>query len=132
MDFISDARNLNSDLGRHVKKCSFSSSLSGRFYKNSSLENHMASERKVAMMKEKKRQLQKALKMEDKKIKILEEKLKEKEYKRNEEIMLRLQMERAATLLQTSVRRHRAMEMLEMMKIEAEIVRFVVLFCQAA
>eukprot|EP00957_Ditylum_brightwellii_P099448 7575675-Ditylum_brightwellii.AAC.1 len=92
----------------------------------------MASERKVAMMKEKKRQLQKALKMEDKKIKILEEKLKEKEYKRNEESMLRLQMERAATLLQTSVRRHRAMEMLEMMKIEAEIVRFVVLFCQAA
>jgi hypothetical protein len=66
-EILNEARVLNSELGRHVRKCSFSTHLSGRFYENHSLQSYKARAQRIAQMKAKRKQLEKFLVMEERK-----------------------------------------------------------------
>ena len=75
----SDALLLNSGLfGAHARSSSFSSHLSGRFYKNSTLAAHAAREKRAARMRAKKRELEEAIMVEERRAELLEERLRER------------------------------------------------------
>jgi len=128
---LDDARKLNSDLGRHVRHCSFSTNLSGRFYQNSSMQLHVARAHRIAQMKGKRNQLEKSLLLEEKKIQFLEEQLRKKIEERRQEGEMKLLMEWSATKIQSHVRRVLAIGRVEVMTIEGHIVNYVVEFIQA-
>ena len=76
---LQEAKKLNNDLGRHVRRAAFSTHLTGRFYQNNSLESHKARSNRISKMKAERRKLEKFLELEEKKIKFLEERLYEKQ-----------------------------------------------------
>ena len=129
---LHDARMLNSDLGRHVRRCNFSTNLTGRFYENHSMQSHKARAHRIAQMKSKRKGLERSLLMEEKKIKFLEEELRNKVRKRREEENMKALMKVSVTKIQSHVRRILAMDKLEVMKIEDQIVTYVTTFIQAA
>lgn len=124
-------RKLNSDLGRHVKNCSFSTNLSGRFYQNNSLETHKARAHRVAQMKAKRRQLEKSLELEEKKILFLEKMLEERKRRRLEEEKIRIRATNAAIVIQSQIRGFLSRRALEVLRVENEIVNYIVIFIQA-
>ena len=128
---LSEARKLNSDLGRHVKHSSFSTHLTGRFYQNNSLESHNARAHRIAQMTAKRKQLERSLVMEEKKILFLESKLKERQLQRLEEEEMRVRVEKAAIVIQSQVRRVLSVEKVEVKRIESEIMYYVVQFIQS-
>ena len=125
------AQTLNSDLGRHVKKCSFSTHLSGRFYQNNSLESHKAKAQRIAQMKAKRKRLERSLELEEKKILYLEEMIKQRKQQRMEEERERQRAERAAIVIQSEIRRYLSIKRLEVLKVEDQIINYVVNFLQA-
>ena len=64
--FITQAKKINTDLGRHVRKCGFSNNLSGRFYTNASMQSHQARARRITQMQTKRKLLERSIKMEEK------------------------------------------------------------------
>lgn len=128
--FHDQARKLNSDLGKHVRKCSFSTNLNGRFYKNGSMESHKARARRVVQMKAKRKQLEKSLTLEVKKIRYLEERIRLKKEEQEREKTLRLLMEWSVTRIQVYVRRMQAIKCLEVMRVEYAIQNHIALFLQ--
>jgi leucyl aminopeptidase (aminopeptidase T) len=128
---LSIARTLNSDLGRHVKNCSFSTNLSGRFYQNNSLESHKARAQRIAQMKAKRKQLERSLELEEKKILYLEAKLEERRLMRLQEEKMKQMTERAAILIQSQIRRFLSYKRYQILRVENEIINYVVKFVQA-
>lgn len=128
---LAAASKLNSNLGRHDKKCSFSTHLTGRFYQNNSLESHKARAHRIAQMKVKRKQLEKSLDLEEKKILFLESLLKEREKQRIEEERMRLRVENAAICIQSQIRRILSVKKLEVLQVESEIINYVVQFIQS-
>ncbi len=128
---LSIARSLNSDLGRHVKKCSFSTHLTGRFYQNNSLESHKARAQRIAQMKAKRKQLERSLELEEKKILYLEAKLEERRLMRLQEEKIKQMRERAAILIQSQIRGFLCRKRYQILRVENEIINYVVQFIQA-
>lgn len=124
-------RKLNSDLGQHVKNCSFSTNLSGRFYENNSLETHKARAHRVAQMKAKRRQLERSLELEEKKILFLEKTLQERKQKRLKEEEIRIRTTNAAIVIQSQIRGFLSRKVLEVLRVENDIVNYIVTFIQA-
>lgn len=130
-EILNEARILNSELGRHVRKCSFSTHLSGRFYVNHSLQSYNARAQRIAQMKAKRKELEKFLILEEKKIRFLEEELKKKIEERKRGNELKIIMDQAATIIQCAVRQKLAMSKVELMRIEEQIVNYLAIFLQA-
>jgi hypothetical protein len=128
---LSEARMLNSDLGRHVKNCSFSTNLTGRFYQNNSLESHKARAHRIQQMKSKRRQLERSLEMEEKKILFLETKLKERQLQRLQEKEMKIKTERAVIKIQSQIRRMLSVDRCQVLQVESKIMEYVVRFLQA-
>ena len=128
---LTEAQKLNCDLGMHVKNCSFSTQLSGRFYQNNSLESHKARAHRIAQMKAKRKQLERSLFLEEKKIRYLETKLKERKAQRLKEEELKLKKEQAAIKIQSQARRVLSKKKLDVLIIESEIINYVVRFLQS-
>lgn len=130
-EILNEARILNSELGRHVRKCSFSTHLSGRFYANHSLQSNKIRAQRIAQMKAKRNELEKCLLMEEKKIRLLEEELKKKIEERKRENEMKIIMDRAATIIQCVVRRMLAINKVDLIKIEEQIMNYLAIFLQA-
>ena len=81
-----EARIINGNIRKHIKNSNFSTTLHGRFYKNSSLHAHKNRIQKFTGLQQKRITVQRNLEDQEKKIRILEEKLREKERIRNETI----------------------------------------------
>jgi hypothetical protein len=114
--FLRDARLFNSDLGRHSVKCNFSNRLAGRFYQNGSLERHTFRRIRLAEMQERKRRLEEELRMEERRIELMQERLEETERMRDNAQYLISKMMRGLALFQASVRRRQAMESFRAMR----------------
>ena len=130
-DFLSEARVLNSDLGHHVKQCSFSTQLTGRFYENNSLESHKAKAKRIIRMKAKKKELERSVELEEKKIQYLETKRQEWEKRRLENVEKRKKMESAALRIQMNIRRRLARGRVERIRKEIQIMNNVASFIQS-
>ncbi|KAL3817071.1 hypothetical protein ACHAXA_000121 [Cyclostephanos tholiformis] len=114
--FLRDARLFNSDLGRHYVKCNFSNRLAGRFYQNGSLERHTFRMIRLAEMQERKRQLEEELRMEERRVELLKERLGETEKMRDNAHDLIGRIVRGLALFPASVRRRQAMESFRAMR----------------
>lgn len=127
---LRDSRLINSDIGRHAVKCNFSSRLTGRFYQNGSLERHATKRDRLANMKARKRRLEKEVQLEEQRVWLLEEKLRETECARGEAREKIATVERGMPQFQALVRRNRCMKLFERMKCEARMRKLVALFGQ--
>ena len=129
--FINQAKTINTDLGRHVRKCGFSNNLSGRFYTNGSMRSHQARARKINQMQTKRKLLERSIKLEEKKIEFLEDELRKRiDERRNDEAMNLLLNESAITI-QHFVRIYRAKERANILRVENEIKEYLAVFLQA-
>ena len=128
---LHEALKLNSDLGRHARRCSFSTNLTGRFYENSSMQSHKARAHRIAQMKSKRNRLEKSLLMEEKKIYFLEEELKKKVIERRRENERNDLMDLSAIRIQCQVRKMLAIQKLGLRKVEEQILNYVARFIQA-
>ena len=126
------ARLLNSDLGRHSKTRRFTSSLSGRFYCNHSMEVHTERKNRAERMKARRRRLERAIRTEDRRISALEIRLGEAETRRMEALEMMSRAERAAIRIQACFRMVLAERQAELMAVEARIKEYIAIFCQSA
>lgn len=125
------ANKLNSDLGRFVRSCSFSSQLTGRFYQNNSMETHTAREQRIARMKAKRKKLEQDVKVEDAKIRYLEKLLQWKEEKQRASTLFQAKANAAARTIQSFARVCLAKKQLELLRVERNIIIYVALFLQS-
>ena len=124
-----DALLLNSGLfGTLARSSSFSTHLNGRFYKNSTLAAHAARKKRAARMRAKKRELEQAIMLEERRAELLEERLRERK-----EQCLRIQRKRqeAALDLQCWVRQRFATQKVDGMKRYQAAMNQISVFCQA-
>ena len=128
---LQEAKKLNNDLGRHVRRASFSTHLTGRFYQNNSLESHKARSNRISKMKAERRKLEKFLELEEKKIKFLEERLYEKQMERRREEDKRMIQNLACIKIQSSFRCFSAYNKLQLLRVERDIKVYVVLWLQS-
>jgi hypothetical protein len=129
---LQQASMLNSELGRFVRSCSFSSQLSGRFYKNNSMETHTAREQWITRMEAKRKKLERDVKAEDAKIKYLEKLLQIKEANQRASASLHIQSNAAARVIQSFIRMCQAKNNLELLKVERNITIYIALFLQSS
>lgn len=129
---LADAKRINSDLGVHVKSCSFSLTLSGRFYQNNSMDTHYSRKGRLNRMKEKRRQLTWSLKLEEEKLKFLRKRVLEKQ-ERAREVMEQhiFQQELSTIKIQTKTRQKLAATKLQTLKTELKLNTFIALVIQA-
>lgn len=124
-----DALLLNSGLfGTHARSSSFSTHLAGRFYKNSTLAAHAARKKRAARMRAKKRELEQAIMLEERRAELLEERLRERK-----EQCLRIQRKRqeAALDMQCWVRQRRARHKVDNIRRYQTAKNQISVFCQA-
>ena len=124
-----DALLLNSGLfGTHARSSSFSTHLSGRFYKNSTLAAHAARKKRAARMRAKKRELEQAIMLEERRAELLEERLRERK-----EQCLRIQRKRqeAALDIQCWIRQRFASQRVDSMRRCQAAMNQISVFCQA-
>ena len=124
-----DALLLNSGLfGTHARSSSFSTHLSGRFYKNSTLAAHAARKKRAARMRAKKRELEQAIMLEERRAELLEERLRERK-----EQCLRIQRKRqeAALDIQCWIRQRFATQKVDGMRRCQAAMNQISVFCQA-
>ena len=122
-----DARHLNSDLGRHVRKCSFSSGLTGRFYQNSSMALRSANEKRILKMKARQKELINSLKLENEKLLYLQNRLSEKEERCHEASLMRKQ----AIRIQSEIRRFFAKQRVDKLLLERQLINRIAIFLQS-
>jgi len=125
------ASKLNSDLGRFVRTCSFSSHLTGRFYQNNSMETQTAREQRIARMNAKRKKLERDVKVEDAKIRYLEKLLHLKEEKQRASAIFQAKANTAARRIQSFARSCLAKNQLELLRVERNIMIYVALFLQS-
>lgn len=113
---LRDARLFNSDLGRHSVKSKFSSKLAGRFYTNGSLERHTFRRSRLVEMQERRRRLEKELRLEERRLDLLARRLVETERTRDLVHDLIGKLERGLIRFQSYIRRRQAMKLFQTMK----------------
>ena len=132
MESLSHACKINSELGMHVKSCSFSSNLAGRFYQNNSMEIHSSKFDRLLRMREKRKTLEWELQLEEKKLIFLQQKLKEKEERTKEAINRHKEkQEQSALRIQCKVRQMLALSKLLSLRKRFKATHFIALFIQA-
>ncbi len=125
----SDANLLNGGLfGAHARSSSFSTHLSGRFYKNSTLAAHAARKKRAARMRAKKRELEQAILLEERRAELLEERLRER---KEECLRIQLRRQQAALDIQCWVRQRTAMQRVGDIRCHQRAMNQIALFCQA-
>ena len=107
-NLLQEAHLINGDIGRHSVKCNFSTRLSGRFYQNSSLERNTARKSKLLEMQARKRRLENELRLEERRVKLLEVRLYETERSRDNAHELIVTIGRGLMAFQSIVRRNQA------------------------
>jgi len=127
---LQGARLLNSDIGRHSVKSNFSTRLSGRFYQNGSLERHTLRKSRLVEMQAKKRRLEKELQLEERRVKLLEERLNETERARDDAHELIITIERGVIRFQAFVRRRQALRLFRKLQHESAMRELVAKFFQ--
>lgn len=128
---LQEAKRLNNDLGHHVRRASFSTHLSGRFYQNNSLGSYKARSNRVSKMKAERRKLEKFLELEEKKIKFLEERLYEHQMERRREEEKRMIETLSCIKVQSIFRRFSAYNKLQLLRVERDIKVYVILWLQS-
>lgn len=118
---LRDARLLNSDIGRHSVKCNFSTRLAGRFYQNGSLERHTLRKSRLVEMQAKKRRLEKELQLEERRVKLLEERLNDTERAREDAHEMIIKIGRGVVQFQAFVRRKQALRLFREMQHESRM-----------
>lgn len=77
---LDEARLINGDsMKKHIKCSGFSTNLSGRFYKNGSLESHKLRLTKITALKVRKKELERMIKVEESNLHMLETEFSKKE-----------------------------------------------------
>mmetsp|Transcript_33818 Transcript_33818/g.71115 ORF Transcript_33818/g.71115 Transcript_33818/m.71115 type:complete len:544 (-) Transcript_33818:131-1762(-) len=127
---LQDARLLNSDIGRHSVQCNFSTRLAGRFYQNGSLERHTLRKSRLVEMQARKRRLEKELELEERRVRLLEERLGETEKAREDAQELIITIERGVVRLQSFVRRKQALQLFSTMRYESRMKNAIAKFFQ--
>ena len=122
---LQEARLLNSDLGRHSVKSNFSTRLAGRFYSNGSLERHALRRRSLLGLMDRKRGLERELLLEERRVELLLERLRETEEARQNAYALISTIERGVLQFQTAVRRRQAVTLFRTMRHEYFMRKFV-------
>jgi len=113
-DFLINSQRINGEtFGRHARSSAFSTHLSGRFYKNSTLEAHASRKKRAARMRVKKRELEQAILVEERRVELLEEKLRERKAQCRQIRQRRLL---AAVTIQGLVRKRAAIHRVEGMR----------------
>lgn len=128
---LTEARLINSDIGRHSVKCNFSTRLSGRFYQNSSLERNTARKSKLLEMQKRKRRLEQELHTEEQRVLLLEARLNETESCREDAHELIIVIGRGVVAFQTFVRRNQAVARYAVIKHQARSRTIVAIFLQS-
>ena len=124
-----DALLLNSGLfGTHARSSSFSTHLNGRFYKNSTLAAHAARKKRAACMRAKKRELEQAILLEERRAELLEESLRKRK-----ERCLKIQRKRqeAALDIQCWIRQRFGTQKVDGMRRYQAAMNQISVFCQA-
>ena len=128
---LQDARLLNSDIiGRHSVKCNFSTRLAGRFYQNGSLERHTLRTSRLVEMQAKKRRLERELQLEERRVRLLEERLNETERAREDAHGVIITIERGVVQFQAFVRQRQALRLFRAMKHETFMREFTARYFQ--
>ena len=122
---LQEARLLNCDLGRHSVKSNFSTRLAGRFYSNGSLERHALRRRSLLGLMDRKRGLERELLLEERRVELLLERLRETEEARQNAYALISTIERGVLQFQTAVRRRQAVTLFRTMRHEYFMRKFV-------
>lgn len=122
---LQEARLLNSDLGRHSVKSNFSTRLAGRFYSNGSLERHALRRSSLLGLMDRKRGLERELLLEERRVELLLERLRETEEARQNAYALISTTERGVLQFQTAVRRRQAVTLFRTMRHEYFMRKFV-------
>lgn len=124
--FLASAQTINGGR-RHARSSRFSTHLTGRFYRNSTLEAHVSRKRRAARMRAKKRELEQAIVMEERRFELLEETLRERK-----EQCRRIQQRRlrAAVTIQCLVRRREALTRAEGIRRWKRATEDIACFCQ--
>ncbi|KAL3787354.1 hypothetical protein HJC23_004379 [Cyclotella cryptica] len=128
---LNEARLINSDIGRHSVKCNFSTRLSGRFYQNASLERHTARKSRLVEMQAKKRRLERELRVEEQRVKLLEARLNQTERAREDAHKIIITITRGLGAFQALVRRNQAVTRFRDMRHKSRMMKFVALFLQS-
>ena len=122
---LQEARLLNCDLGRHSVKSNFSTRLAGRFYSNGSLERHALRRSSLLGLMDRKRGLERELLLEERRVELLLERLRETEEARQNAYALISTIERGVLQFQTAVRRRQAVTLFRTMRHEYFMRKFV-------
>lgn len=122
---LQEARLLNSDLGRHSVKSNFSTRLAGRFYSNGSLERHAHRRSSLLRMIDRKRDLERELQLEERRVELLLDRLRETEKARENAYALISTIERGVLQFQSVVRRRQAMTLFHSMQHELRMRKLV-------
>ena len=122
---LQEARLLNCDLGRHSVKSNFSTRLAGRFYSNGSLERHALRRSSLLGLMDRKRGLERELLLEERRVELLLERLRETEEARQNAYALISTTERGVLQFQTAVRRRQAVTLFRTMRHEYFMRKFV-------
>ena len=128
--FFRDARLFNSDIGRHSVKCNFSTRLAGRFYQNGSLERHTFRRSRLAEMQERKRRLEEELRVEERRVDLMTERLRETERTRDVAHDMTRKIELGLTRFQAYVRRRQAMTSFRAIRRKSHAMKFIAQFFQ--
>lgn len=128
--FFRDARLFNSDIGRHSVKCNFSTRLAGRFYQNGSLERHTFRRSRLAEIQERKRRLEEELRVEERRVELMAERLRETERARDVAHVMTGKIELGLTRFQAYVRRRQAMTSFRAMRRKSHARKSIAQFFQ--
>lgn len=101
------ALKMNGDIGRHIRKNSFTIALTGRFYQNHSLESHRKKGDRLIKLKEKRLALINKIDEEQKKVNTIEENIRRRDIRTKLGLQKIDLVQRGITMLQSSIRRRR-------------------------
>src|SRR6056300_1047204 len=109
---LNEARLLNgNNIGRHSAKRLFTTRLSGRFYHDGSLERATFRKSRLVEMQERKRRLERELELEERRVSLLQERLRETERVRDKANELIFTILRGMIQFQAVVRHKQAMKL---------------------
>lgn len=129
-DILFHAQKLNSGLGRHGRSSNFTKGLNKRFYKDNSMEALEAKKVQIRRMKEKERELQDTLTIEDRRIQKLEDLLVKIENEYFLETARQDMKLSSAIRVQTWFRKISAMKFIALLKVERDIKMHIAIFVQ--
>ena len=115
---IDEAKLINGDNRKFIKQNNFSTTLNGRFYKNSSLQSHKCRLLKMAQIKEKRKELHNANQIQEQQIRKIEKNIEMIHLVQRETFQYYIKFLKAVTTLQNMERKKNAIQQLRVLKAE--------------